>query len=368
TTKIPSHSRYEDATVKLKWQDTQTKQSVNLDAKIMRKRNWKKYVFYENTGMILDGAIKAFSQKIHTIKSNLKKEKTETEKRKHNMKMKQEKELSDSQSILRTSCTNQHDKFANKTLTMRKPKILMDVPVQCSNVNMKKSPTSSTKPSTKRNEAEHKIINNKTGAIKKNNKTMLYEDSDILKDINNINTITNKNDTYDDNGNEYYDDNFVMNDNIFDTHIKKPVTTASSLKFVYDSIKEVKHEIISDKRDNIKRNYKTKLYNNNNILKKANNMNTITNKKYSNDDNGNMYDDENFDMNDRNRRIFSKNIDERNETQSDHSEKENEEEEKEIEEEEEEEEEKEIEEEEKAQKTSMTDNEHLTSKLFFIPN
>ncbi|KAK0072167.1 hypothetical protein PV325_011773 [Microctonus aethiopoides] len=197
---------------------------------------------------------------------------------------------------------------------------------------------------------------------------MLYEDSNILKDINNINTITNKNDTYDDNGNEYYDDNFVMNDNIFDTHIKKPVTTASSLKFVYDSIKEVKHEIISDKRDNIKRNYKTKLYNNNNILKKANNMNTITNKKYSNDDNGNMYDDENFDMNDRNRRIFSKNIDERNETQSDHSEKENEEEEKEIEEEEEEEEEKEIEEEEKAQKTSMTDNEHLTSKLFFIPN
>ncbi|KAK0172809.1 hypothetical protein PV328_006083 [Microctonus aethiopoides] len=134
TTKIPSHSRYEDATVKLKWQDTQTKQSVNLDAKIVKmsdeKEELEKICVDENTGMILDGAIKAFSQKIHTIKSNLKKEKTETEKRKHNMKMKQEKELSDSQSILRTSCTNQHDKFANKTLTMRKPKILMDVPVQ----------------------------------------------------------------------------------------------------------------------------------------------------------------------------------------------------------------------------------------------
>ncbi|KAK0156668.1 hypothetical protein PV328_012458, partial [Microctonus aethiopoides] len=222
TTKIPSHSRYEDATVKLKWKDTQTKQCVNLDAKIVKmsdeKEELEKICVDENTGMILDGAIKTFSQKIHTIKSNLKKEKKETEKRKHNMKMKQEKELSESQSFLRTSCTNRHDKFANKTLTMRKPKILMDVPVH--------------------NEAEHKIINNKTGAIKKNNKTMLYEDSDILKDINNINTITNKNDTYDDNGNEYYDDNFVMNDNIFDTHSKKPVTTASSLKFVYDSIKE----------------------------------------------------------------------------------------------------------------------------------
>ncbi|KAK0077001.1 hypothetical protein PV325_004565 [Microctonus aethiopoides] len=154
---------------------------------------------------------------------------------------------------------------------------------------------------------------------------MLYESNNILKEINNVNTRTNESDTDDDNGNESYDENFIMNDNTFAIPSKKAVTTASSLKSVTNTINEVQHEVISDKRDTMKQNNKTKLYKNNNILKEANiynNINTITNKNYTNDDDGNEYDNGNFDMNDRNPEIFSKYIDEENETMRDHFEKE----------------------------------------------
>ncbi|KAK0081648.1 hypothetical protein PV326_007558 [Microctonus aethiopoides] len=213
--KIPSHSRYEEAVAKMKWQDNPTKQCVYLDAKVVKmsddKEELEKISVDEDSGTILDGSTKAFSRKVHAIQFDSRKQMKAVEKRKHCMRMNQEKELSECQSIFQVPYGDQYRRIGDKiTSNRKKSQVLPDVSTQPSNKKKNVKATSLLKKFDDRNNENE----NKRGAMKTNYKRTLYKNNNIFEEANNnnINTITNKNGTNDDDGNEYNDENFNPND------------------------------------------------------------------------------------------------------------------------------------------------------------
>ncbi|KAK0156831.1 hypothetical protein PV328_012243, partial [Microctonus aethiopoides] len=175
------------------------------------KEELEKISVDEDSGTILDGSTKAFSRKVHAIQFDSRKQMKAVEKRKHCMRMNQEKELSECQSIFQVPYGDQYRRIGDKiTSNRKKSQVLPDVSTQPSNKKKNVKATSLLKKFDDRNNENE----NKRGAMKTNYKRTLYKNNNIFEEANNnnINTITNKNGTNDDDGNEYNDENFNPND------------------------------------------------------------------------------------------------------------------------------------------------------------